>query len=80
MKKSRFSWEQVAQLAGGDPVTVLYDGIERSGYCNEDHMMKMFGGCELVKLTRHTFEVSRWPEGRTICRDWRERINEEGET
>ena len=44
MKKSRLSWEQVAQLAGGDPVTVLYDGIERSGYCNEDHMMKMFDG------------------------------------
>lgn len=66
MKIAHLSWEEVAERASGNPIVVYYDGIQRSGYCDEEHMRKMFGDCELLQLTRNDFQVMKWPErGRT---------------
>lgn len=77
MRKDRLTWEEVEKLAGNEPITVHYDGIEKSGYCNEEHMTKQFNGCQFKQCSRHDFDVIFWPEGKTQCRDWRERKNED---
>ena len=57
------TWQEVAAQAGhGKKITVHYDGIQRSGYWYEDHMMKMFSGCELLQLTENDFQVEKWPD------------------
>lgn len=64
MKTAHLSWEEVKERADGRPITVFYDGIERNGYCLEEHMTKMFQGCELLQLTLNYFQVTKWPERR----------------
>lgn len=64
MKTAHLSWEEVAQQAGEKPIIVHYDGIQRRGYWYEDHMMEMFSGCELLRLTNTDYQVTKWPERR----------------
>ncbi len=64
MKTAHLSWEEVAQRAGEKPIVVHYDGIQRSGYWYEDHMMKLFSDCELLQLTLNDFQVMKWPDRR----------------
>ena len=61
MKAAHLSWEEVAQRAAGQVVDVYYDGIRRSGRCDEEHMNKIFAGCELLQMTRTDFQVTKWP-------------------
>ena len=68
MKRGRrtanLTWEDVAAQAGdGKAIIVHFDGIQRSGYWYEDHMMKMFSGCELLRLTENDYQVTKWPDG-----------------
>ena len=61
-KIAGLSWEEVVDRAGDQAIVVHFDGIKRSGYWYEDHMMKMFCGCELLQLTANDFQVTKWPE------------------
>ena len=45
-----------------EAIIVHFDGIKRSGYWYEDHMMKIFSGCELLRLTENDYQVTKWPE------------------
>ena len=56
------SWQDVADQAQGKVITVHYDGIQKSGRWYEDHMMKMFSECELLRLTNTDYQVTKWPE------------------
>ena len=63
MKTARLTWEDVMKQTGdGQKITICYDGIQRSGYWYEDHMMKMFSGCELLRLSNTDYQVTKWPE------------------
>ena len=53
------------QTRDGKKITVHYDGIQRSGYWYEDHMMQMFSECELLRLSNTDYQVMKWPEGRS---------------
>ena len=64
MKTAHLSWEEVKQRANGSPIIVHYDGIQRSGYCREEHMEKIFRDCELLQLTSNDYQVMKWPERR----------------
>ena len=77
MKTAHLSWEEVAERAGGQVIDVHYDGIRRSGRCEEESMRRMFDGCELLQMTRTDYQVTRWPEGRTKLKDWRVHKNED---
>ena len=66
MKTARLTWEDVMKQTGdGRKVTVHYDGIQRSGFWYEDHMMEMFSECELLRLTNTDYQVTKWPERRS---------------
>lgn len=66
MKTARLTWEDVMKQKGdGKKITVYYDGIQRSGYWFEDHMVEMFSGCELLRLSKTDYQVTKWPEGRS---------------
>ena len=56
------SWQDVADQAPDRVITVHYDGIQKSGYWYDDHMMQMFSGCELLRLTDATYQVTKWPD------------------
>lgn len=78
MKTAHLTWDDVCDRhADNEQITVYYDGIQKSGSRRDEQMKKMFEGCELVKLSRCGYEVMRWPEGKTQCRDWREHKNED---
>ena len=65
MKIAHLTWEEVAQRVGDkQAIVVHFDGVQRSGYWYEDHMMKMFDGCELLQLTLNDYQVTKWPERR----------------
>ena len=62
-RTANLTWEDVAEQAGdGKAIIVHFDGIQRSGYWYEDHMMKMFSGCELLRLTENDYQVTKWPD------------------
>ena len=66
MKTARLTWEDVMKQTGdGQKITVHYDGIQRSGFWYEDHMMEMFSGCELLRLTNTDYHVTKWPGKRS---------------
>jgi len=66
MKTANLTWEDVMKQAGaGKKITVHYDGIQRSGFWYEDHMMEMFSECELLRLTNTDYQVTKWPERRS---------------
>ena len=66
MKTANLTWEDVMKQAGdGKKITVHYDGIQRSAFWYEDHMMDMFSGCELLRLTNTDYQVTKWPERRS---------------
>lgn len=57
------TYEEVAERAGDKKAIIVhYDGIQRSGYWYEDHMMKLFSGCELMQLTENDYQVTKWPD------------------
>ena len=62
-RTAELSWQDVEEQAQGEVVTVHYDGIQKSGRWYEDHMMQMFCGCELLRLTENDYQVTKWPEG-----------------
>lgn len=63
MKTARLTWEDVAKQAGDQKTIVVhYDGIYKSGRWYEDHMMKQFDGCELLRLATDHYLVMAWPE------------------
>lgn len=62
MKTARLTWEDVMKQTGDErKITVHYDGIQRSGFWHEDHMMEMFSECELLRLTNTDYQVTMWP-------------------
>lgn len=66
MKTAHLTWEDVMKQTGdGRKITVHYDGIQRSGYWYEDHMMEMFSGCELLRLMNTDYQVTKWPDKRS---------------
>ena len=66
MKTANLTWEDVMKQAGdGKKLTVHYDGIQRSGFWYEDHMMEMFSECELLRLTNTDYQVTKWPDKRS---------------
>lgn len=66
MKTANLTWEDVMKHTGDErKITVHYDGIQRSGFWYEDHMMEMFSGCELLRLTNTDYQVTKWPERRS---------------
>lgn len=66
MKTANLTWEDVMKQTGdGRKITVHYDGIQRSGYWYEDHMMEMFSGCELLRLSNSDYQVTKWPDKRS---------------
>lgn len=66
MKTANLTWEDVMKQTGdGKKITVHYDGIQRSGFWYEDHMMEMFSECELLRLTNTDYQVTKWPERRS---------------
>lgn len=70
MKTANLSWEDVMKQTGdGQKITVHYDvhgdGIHCSGFWYEDHMMEMFSGCELLRLTNTDYQVTKWPDKRS---------------
>ena len=66
MKTARLTWEDVMKQTGdGQKITVHYDGIQRSGFWYEDHMMEMFSECELLRLTNTDYQVTKWPGKRS---------------
>ena len=65
MKTAHLSWEEVRQRAGGKAIVVHYDGIVKSGYCDEEHMEKMVRNCELMQLTSSDYQVTKWPDKRS---------------
>lgn len=71
MKKTGLTWAEVEKRAGDKAVVVMYDGIEKSGYCREEHMRKQFDGCELMQLNEHTFQVVRWAPEKTQLLNWK---------
>ena len=63
-RTANLTWEDVAARAGDEKAIIVhFDGIQRSGYWYEDHMMKMFSGCELLQLTENDYQVTKWPDG-----------------
>lgn len=64
MKTAHLTWEEVKERAEGQAVEIMYDGIESRGNCEEIHMIRKFGGCEFVQLTRSCYQVTKWPERR----------------
>lgn len=64
MKTAHLTWEEVEQQAAERPIIVHYDGIQRSGYCREEHMWKLFRECELLRLTMNDYQVMKWPDRR----------------
>lgn len=63
-RTANLTWEDVAEQVGDrKAIIVHFDGIQRSGYWYEDHMMKMFSGCELLRLTENDYQVTKWPDG-----------------
>lgn len=79
MKTAHLTWADVQQQQGENTFTVFYDGLTATGKWYDDHMMKKFSGCELLRLSRTGYQVMRWPENMTQCRDWREHKNEDNE-
>lgn len=65
MKNAHLTWDEVTKRADGQPVIVHYDGIQRSGYCDEEKMAKMFRDCELLQMTRNDYMVMKWPDKRS---------------
>ena len=66
MKTANLTWEDVMKQTGdGKKITVHYDGIQRSGYWYEDHMMEMFSECKLLRLTNSDYQVMKWPDRRS---------------
>ena len=66
MKTAGLTWEDVMKQTGdGKKITVHYDGIQRTGFWYEDHMMKMFSECELLRLTDSDYQVTKWPGKRS---------------
>ena len=66
MKTANLTWEDVMKQTGdGKKITVHYDGIQRSGYWYEDHMMQMFSECELLRLSNTDYQVMKWPDKRS---------------
>ena len=62
-RTANLTWEDVAALTGDkQAIIVHYDGIQRSGYWYEDHMMKLFSGCKLLQLTQNDYQVTEWPD------------------
>ena len=61
-RTAELSWQDVADQSQGKVITVHYDGIQKSGRWYEDHMMKMFSGCELLRLTDSDYQVTKWPD------------------
>ena len=60
-RTANLTWENVAEQAGDKKAIIVhFDGIQRSGYWYEDHMMKMFSGCELLRLTENDYQVTKW--------------------
>jgi hypothetical protein len=66
MKTAHLNWREVDDRANGEQVIVHYDGIEKTGRCHEEHMMKMFRDCELLQLTDRDYMVTKWPERRQV--------------
>ena len=60
MKTARLTWEEVKKRAGGQAIVVYYDGIEKRGHCEEEHMEKMFRNCELLQLSTRDYQVMKW--------------------
>ena len=66
MKTAHLSWEDVMEQTGdGKKITVYYDGLQRNGFWYEDHMMEMFSGCELLRLAKSDYQVTKWPDKRS---------------
>lgn len=70
MKQSRrtanLSYEEaVSQVRDVDIITIHYDGVCKKGHWYDDHMLKMFSECRLLKLTSTEFQVMEWPEKQT---------------
>lgn len=62
-KAKTLTYEEVAQQIGeSSKITVRYDGLERTGYWYEDHMMKMFSACKLIRIGGPIFQVEEWPK------------------
>ena len=61
-RTAELSWQDVEEQAQGEVVTVHYDGIQKSGRWYEDHMMQMFSGCEMLRLTDSDYQVTKWPD------------------
>ena len=62
MKLVGLTWDEVTEMAKGKAIVVHFDGIQRSGYCDEEHMIKKFSGCELQRMSLHDYQVTKWPE------------------
>ena len=77
MKTAHLNWHDVQKQQGENTFTVFYDGLTATGKWYEDHMMKRFSECELLRLNRTGYQVMRWPDNMTQCRDWREHKNED---
>ena len=66
MKTANLTWDDVMKQTGDkQKITVHYDGIQRSGFWYEDHMMEMFSGCNLLRLNSTDYQVMKWPERRS---------------
>jgi hypothetical protein len=78
-KTGNLTYEEVCnQVSDSDILTIAYDGIEKKGHWYEDHMLKIFSGCKLVRLVKAEYMVMEWPEDRTQCHHGKNKNMEDG--
>ena len=57
------TYEEACNLIGTDNrITIRYDGLEKTGFWYEDHMLKMFSACKLTRIDGPVFQVEEWPK------------------
>lgn len=62
MKTAHLTWEEVQEAEKGEQVTVYYHGTHLTANADNWNMNKMFEGCELMRMAKHVYMVTRWPE------------------
>ena len=62
MKTAGLSWAEVREKEGESEIDVYSDGARLHG--RAETLDRILDGCELLRLTNRTYQVTKWPEER----------------
>ena len=61
MKTARLSWAEVRQQEGDREIDVYTSAGSRL-HGRAEHLDRLLEGCELMRLTKGVYQVTKWPE------------------